>query len=154
MKATELMEEALLQLIERKDYEKITVTDLVKRAGVTRVTFYRNFESKDDILRQLLKRAFDDFLKKYPNNHSLPVMFRFFETNKRLIAALFESKNEIMIAQLLTDEDLIKQANPEISYSLATVGYLFLGACSVWYQRGMVDTAEEIENIMQKQNKN
>lgn len=58
MSASHYIQEALLQLIQQKEYEKITITDIAKRAGVTRISFYRNFESKDDILKQALERAF------------------------------------------------------------------------------------------------
>lgn len=43
---------ALLQLMEQMPYSEITVTDIAKRAGVSRMTYYRNYSSKDDILLQ------------------------------------------------------------------------------------------------------
>ena len=38
--------EALLKLMEEKDYEKITIKELTARADLDRKTFYRNFRSK------------------------------------------------------------------------------------------------------------
>ncbi|HFI0633279.1 TPA: TetR/AcrR family transcriptional regulator [Streptococcus suis] len=65
MTAQDYIQEALLQLIQQKEYEKITITDIAKRAGVTRISFYRNFESKDDILKQALERAFSVYQDTY-----------------------------------------------------------------------------------------
>ena len=43
--------EALLQLLKKHSFEDITVTDIANKAGVTRVTFYRNFNSKEEIIK-------------------------------------------------------------------------------------------------------
>lgn len=42
--------DALLALMETKSYDSITVTDITNKAGVARLTFYRHFESKEQIL--------------------------------------------------------------------------------------------------------
>ena len=44
--------EALFRLMERKNYNDITVTEITKEAGIARRTFYLNYTSKDDILDQ------------------------------------------------------------------------------------------------------
>ncbi|MBR5113246.1 MAG: helix-turn-helix transcriptional regulator, partial [Clostridia bacterium] len=44
---------ALVLLFADKPYEKITVTEIVKKAGVSRTAFYRNFNTKEDVLREL-----------------------------------------------------------------------------------------------------
>ena len=44
------MLKALLALMEEAPFEKITVTQITQKAGVPRMTFYRNFKSKDHIL--------------------------------------------------------------------------------------------------------
>jgi len=41
---------ALFQLLKTHQLENISVTELVKRAGVSRMAFYRNYESINDIL--------------------------------------------------------------------------------------------------------
>ncbi len=41
---------ALLDLIKRKELSKISVTELTKRAGVSRMAFYRNYDSIPEII--------------------------------------------------------------------------------------------------------
>lgn len=41
---------ALFQLLLKKPLEKISVTELCHMADLDRTTFYRSFESKDDVL--------------------------------------------------------------------------------------------------------
>ncbi|MCD8363614.1 MAG: TetR/AcrR family transcriptional regulator [Lachnospiraceae bacterium] len=55
---------ALLLLMERMPYEKITITDIAKKAGVSRMSYYRLYKSKDDILIQYFNDAFEDCLKQ------------------------------------------------------------------------------------------
>ena len=40
--------EALFRLMSANEYDKIKVTDIVAKAGVGRVTFYRYFKKKDN----------------------------------------------------------------------------------------------------------
>ncbi|QQE77857.1 TetR/AcrR family transcriptional regulator [Alicyclobacillus sp. SO9] len=50
---------ALAQCMREKDYDEISVVELVMKAGVGRATFYRNFDGIDDVLRLECDRAFD-----------------------------------------------------------------------------------------------
>ena len=44
-----LMDEALLSLLENKEYEFITVTEICKKAGVNRSTFYLHYQNINHI---------------------------------------------------------------------------------------------------------
>jgi AcrR family transcriptional regulator len=50
----ECIEAALILLMAEKEYSEITISEIVKRAGVSRTAYYRNYESKEDILKNLL----------------------------------------------------------------------------------------------------
>lgn len=54
--------DALFALMRDKDISDITITELIKRAGVARASFYRNYSSKEDILIVLIRSAFQSFL--------------------------------------------------------------------------------------------
>ncbi len=59
--ARECIYTALLQLMEDKSYDQITIQEIVDRAGVSRMAYYRNYRTKDEILEKHL----DDVLAKY-----------------------------------------------------------------------------------------
>ena len=44
--------EGLWELLEDKSFEKISVSELVERAGIGRVSFYRNFSNKEEVLKR------------------------------------------------------------------------------------------------------
>lgn len=45
---------AMVLLMMEKDYHTITITELAKRAGVSRNGFYRNYGSKEEILKDMV----------------------------------------------------------------------------------------------------
>ena len=66
-----LMDEALLILLEKKDFEFISVKEICDKAGVNRSTFYLHYENMDDLLKEtieLINRKFNEsFGKKIVN---------------------------------------------------------------------------------------
>ena len=53
--SSSLMVEALLLLLEKKEYDVITVKEICKKAGVNRSTFYLHYNTKDDLLAETMK---------------------------------------------------------------------------------------------------
>ena len=49
--------EALMILMDEKPYDKITVSDIVEKAGVARQTFYRNYNDKNEIIFDCAKKT-------------------------------------------------------------------------------------------------
>ncbi len=55
------MDDALLTLLERKDYEFITIKDICKEAGVNRSTFYLHYENVSDLLDEVIANSNEEF---------------------------------------------------------------------------------------------
>lgn len=60
-----LMDEALLMLLEKKEYEFITVKELCQKAGVNRSTFYLHYDSMDDVLQETFEMLNARFYEKF-----------------------------------------------------------------------------------------
>lgn len=50
----ESLQTALLMLLKEKDYSKINITELCKKAGVSRMAFYNNFKTLDNLLESIV----------------------------------------------------------------------------------------------------
>ena len=50
--------EALIELMKDKPYSRISVSEICKRAGVSRQTFYSLFASKDNVISFILERKY------------------------------------------------------------------------------------------------
>ena len=57
--ARERIVDALTALMNELDYTDITITEITQRAGVSRMTYYRNYSSKEDILRKFMSDVGD-----------------------------------------------------------------------------------------------
>ncbi|MCR5073880.1 MAG: TetR/AcrR family transcriptional regulator [Clostridiales bacterium] len=66
-----LMDEALLLLLEQKDYDRITVKEVCQKAGVNRATFYLHYESMNDLLEEtvsMINERFKNSLSSIPTD--------------------------------------------------------------------------------------
>ena len=63
-----LMQQALINLLNKKEYEHISIKEICSQAGVNRSTFYLHYETKDDLLKECIeetnKRFIDYFAKE------------------------------------------------------------------------------------------
>ncbi len=53
------MDEALLALLEKKDFEYITIKEVCEKAGVNRSTFYLHYENISDLLKETTRYIID-----------------------------------------------------------------------------------------------
>ena len=54
--------EAFVALMKKKEYAAITVTDISEQADINRKTFYAHYETKEQLLAQLIEEMFCDLL--------------------------------------------------------------------------------------------
>jgi AcrR family transcriptional regulator len=59
------MDEALLSLLEKKDFEYITIKEICDIAGVNRSTFYLHYENTYDLLREAAQYILDKHFSYY-----------------------------------------------------------------------------------------
>ena len=59
------MDEALITLLEKKDFEYITVKEICDTAGVNRSTFYLHYENTADLLKETTHYIIDKHLAYY-----------------------------------------------------------------------------------------
>ena len=87
------MDEALITLLEKKDFEYITIKEICDTAGVNRSTFYLHYENTLDLLKETTRYIIDKHLSYY-------------EIDKQRISLQFETcKREDLL--FVTDEYLM-----------------------------------------------
>lgn len=87
----EYLTEALMQLMEKKDYGDISVGEIAERAGVHRATFYRHFSSKEDVLRCCLS----EIIKEAEGDRSL-LHEDFTSFIKPVFQAIYDKKEQML----------------------------------------------------------
>lgn len=56
------MDKAFLQLLEKKDFEYISVKEICEKAGVNRSTFYLHYDNISDLLSESIRYMNEQFL--------------------------------------------------------------------------------------------
>ncbi|MDD9270793.1 TetR/AcrR family transcriptional regulator [Paenibacillus sp. GCM10023248] len=69
IRSKEALKQALLNLMVLKDYDAITITEIVEHANYNRGTFYAHYENKeallDDIMEELIEKLLGSFRAPY-----------------------------------------------------------------------------------------
>ncbi len=47
------IQDAMIVLVNAKSFESISISDICQKAGVSRTAFYRNYDTKEDVLRSI-----------------------------------------------------------------------------------------------------
>lgn len=53
----EAIQEALVELMKNNDYNSITITALCKKAGVSRMAFYNNYKTLDNVIKSIVNNV-------------------------------------------------------------------------------------------------
>ncbi|WP_413537410.1 TetR/AcrR family transcriptional regulator [Enterococcus malodoratus] len=126
--------EATLQLLASKSFNKLTVMEVVKRAGVSRMAFYRNFESIEDVLKQYYCPKFEAFFDKIKKTHGeeeLVILTEFFSAMKSdLIKAINHDYDSIFFDILSQQTELFIQPQNRSEYY--QMKFIIAGTFTVW----------------------
>ena len=154
----ERITDAFIQLLQEKQIGNISISELCDLAGIGRASFYRNFDSKEQILRRYIHTIFEEWIEETDKKKSKPLsgllglLFVHFEKYRNFYCLL----NERNLIFLLKDV-IIGLCGPKSehskteAYARAYIAYTLYGWIEVWFQRGMQETAEEIAEMFKKQ---
>lgn len=75
-----LFDEALISLLETKDFEYITIKEICNKAGINRSTFYLHYESINDLVEETMTYINNKFIN-YFNENTLNFINKINESN-------------------------------------------------------------------------
>lgn len=147
--------DALLKLLEEKSIADISISELCCLAGVGRVSFYRNFESKEDILRKHLKNLLDEWSEKYDGKENFSMseavfnrqeaIFEYFYQNRDLYIMLYRQGLSHISLQSIIDACGPKPEQPNaLAYVANFIAYGLYGWVEEWFKRGAQETPKEM----------
>ena len=159
----EAIEIALMRLLQKKDINKITVTELTDFAGVGRSSFYRNFESIENVAVGYVNRIYREYFKEkpanpnsYKNSAFLPFLkerYVFLEQHKDIFSVLH--RNGILYSVLMKMDSKIKKQFliadiDESRYFSAMIMSFSAGVIDEWVSGGMKESPEELSEITKR----
>ena len=108
-----LIVQSLVYLMRKKSFHEIKITEICKKAGVSRLSYYRNFESKEDIVLYYFSNNFEKIIGKMTMMESISyrelieILFLHFMENLEDNKLFFRDKL-IYLISISTDEYMKK----------------------------------------------
>ena len=121
-----LMNQALLSLLEKKDIEFISVTEIAKKAGVNRSTFYLHYDNIYELLEETLENLNKEFLRSFSGDLSLNIKTTkdaFLITEEYLTPYLHFCKKNKRIFKLVQQKPQLFQAERVYKQMYNTIFY-------------------------------
>ena len=145
---------ALLELLKEKKLSDISITELTAKAEVGRVSFYRNFDSKEAILKEESDRLILEWGRLYesdPNSSPetlFPSLFDFYREHREFYMTLYRAgMSSVMMETILqTIKITPEMANLE-AYLKSFWAYGIYGWLIEWIKRGMRENGRELTEL-------
>ena len=153
----ECIADSIIMLLKEKPIEKITVDEIIKRAGVGRATYFRSFTSKNEAITFKFIKMWEQYAElndlKVRDRFDLNNAKAFFEYNYSIhhildivyAAGLQEAVHESFYRIMLPSDssDDIERSYREKFYAHGLYGLL-----DEWIVRGYKETPDEMAEIL------
>ncbi len=158
--------EALYQLLKNKEYCNIKISEIIIKAGISRATFYRNFNTKNDIIKIHVRTFFESFYLSLQEHtltnggedelYLIRSFFEYVDNAEKLMDVVIKAKLEYLmvagISELINIRkeefySLVKiNKNAEV-YTLEMVASSAWILLSRWHKGGKQETSSELTTI-------
>lgn len=150
------MADSLLMLMEKKDYANISIGEITEKAGVNRSTYYRNFKSKEGIIRFYFTRLMETYLIQTKPDMDMKAylrgMFHTFLAQKKQVMLIHRQGISYLLADTLNDYFLERIApKKQCSFSEKFAIYYHTGGIfntfMLWFSNDMDPSPEELAEL-------
>ena len=157
-----LLSSALVELIREKDYNNITVSDIIERANVGRSTFYAHYRDKDNLFVGELDRVIELLGQRIPGQDEMPYfpslgLFRHVGEEFELYKALLWTPGlDLLIKHMQKslskriEEGLVESSREfRVPYPILArfIAGSFLTLLQWWLENRMIYSAEQMDMI-------
>lgn len=157
----QLIRDALFALMEKKAFQEITIKDIAEKAGIARLTFYRNFDSKEDIIRYHIQCGFMDFLHELRDTSNadlremISLCYRYWHLKRDELILLSNQKLEWLVREPFETylHIILEQMGLKEKYTYFQIQFLIGGMLAdmlAWIKNPQGNTPEDMaEEIIQ-----
>ena len=145
----------LLEMMKKQDFNGIVISNLTDRACVGRASFYRNFASKEDVLRQEANHLASVWKQRYESQeHASPSeilisLLDFYKEHSDFYLALYWAGLENIVLNTLLEQIEISPELPNaVAYLRSSIAYLIFGWIVEWMKRGMPESGTELAKMI------
>lgn len=152
------IESAFVKLLQDRELNKISVTDICKSAGVNRTTFYANYADVYALAEAVQKRLEKDVLALYQeeweqrrSEHNFLKLFRHIKDNQLFYKTYFKlcTDGQLQVIGYDIQEAAAYYGNKNIEYHIEFFGNGLNAVIKKWLKNDCHETPEEIFAIIQ-----
>lgn len=143
--------DALLQLMENAPIEKIRIQEVTDLAGVGRMTYFRYFQSKADVLMFKLQRLWKEWTVEHPCTYQIgryehaPWFFPFWYSIRQVLSLLYQQNQYGVLLQVFLLYAFIVEGDfRREQYQEMFSAYGMLGIVIKWAAAGFQETPEKL----------
>ena len=155
----ECIDMALMYLMSEKPFESISISEITKRAGVSRTAFYRNYTSKEDVIREIGKYVIDQLISILSNiktaddvHDKLVEFFEKIKEHKDQIELLI--KGDVSLKLLFPNAHILENVFPSKTqfehYRLVAVDSALIGVVKEWIHNNCDLSPDEMAHIIEQ----
>lgn len=176
IRTKQVIQEALVALIEEKGYDAVTVKDITSKANINRGTFYLHYRDKIDLLEQTLQGIVEEcqslvlqsnslVISDYINSDKPPAfmvaLFEYFDRNASLMRALLSMKGDLSFQEQfkkvlwsnIFEKELsfhIKKDNLLVpgEYLITYIISAHLGVVQHWLEKDQRESAQQMASTL------
>ena len=153
----ECIADAIIVLIKEKPMEKISIDEIVKRAGVGRATYFRSFHSKNEAITFKFIRMWEQYCElndvKVRDSFDLNNAQHFFEYNysiRHILEIVYRAGLQEAIHESFYRIMVTMERNSDISslYREKFYAHGLYGLLDEWVKRGFSETPGEMAQMI------
>lgn len=155
-RSAELIGEALIDCLGKRNFDELTVVDVQKAAGVGRTTFYRIFDNLTDVLAYLSDTIFAAFFSESQcftsatsRDRSIGFISCWMKNNRVLEAIVRSHRLDILQDSHMKNlPDLFYFAGEEREFCIYQLTAIMTSSLQYWVSHGKKESAEELYEII------
>ncbi|WP_411346982.1 TetR/AcrR family transcriptional regulator [Paenibacillus sp. WLX2291] len=147
--------DAMLDLLKTYELKSISISQLVATAQVSRISFYRNYSEKEDVLREYINTLILGWHREYESSdhkseeEMLGSLFAHFTANSGFYLLLSQRQLFHLLKEVLKTLYGPRPEYPNFgAYVAAYFSYGLFGWIEEWFARGMQESDEEITILL------
>ncbi len=166
LKTHQAIENAMSDLLKEKSFDHITTTELVKRAGISRSSFYTHYQDKYEMIDKYQSEFFLKLATIFSENDTdlgaaIYELFKFLDTDCPVESALLSENGTREIHMYLIQQiktflaDVIFPNFGQKSFDQVNLDYrttylsqAIFGILQLWIKRGKQESPQEITDIL------
>lgn len=152
--SVELICDGLKRCLKEKSFESVTISDIQRISGVSRSTFYRNFDRMEDVLALMCDRVFEEAFASDYSNISEAVFRTWFRHADMIEAVVGIGRGDMLYASLRRCTSRMRSGLPEwgdaapLDYLASIIASSMMGIMITWVERGKKDSEEELKGVI------